>query len=299
MKARILVSKLGSVSAAATALLYAQGVQGKVLEVQAAVQAVPGESGTSQRRRSPQLLLVSHAPAQVQLIDHASHSSHSSHSSGSGFGDGGAGHASHSSHASGSSFQDDDPAYTPTAPVYVPPQTVPDQAPPQTQLPEEATAPNSAVRPSASATPNRRRRPRRRRAVGRPGVGDPAVMPAEPSAGAYTRWPAALSRLKLADLRRLGDWQLKILKNFYYARHGFSFPAAGHVSLAVKSWFQGQTWYSPNTDSSQTAYERMTTVEKLNLAVIAQEERHRLKIGKGRRSDGIRLFRDCGGRHVD
>jgi hypothetical protein len=106
-------------------------------------------------------------------------------------------------------------------------------------------------------------------------------MPSRPSDADY--WPNALQPLHPTDYARLTDWQLKILKNFYYARHGYSFPGNAHVMTAVRDWFSGQNWYRPNTGSASVIQARMSSREKSNFAILSKEERRRAAAKSGKK----------------
>lgn len=80
--------------------------------------------------------------------------------------------------------------------------------------------------------------------------------------GAY---PEASTRyLTNADLRNKSKWQLKIMRNEIYARHGYIFQ-----TTEMRNYFNNQGWYNPvYYDVSHM----LTSIEKSNIAYIKKFE---------------------------
>ncbi|MBN1574430.1 MAG: YARHG domain-containing protein [Deltaproteobacteria bacterium] len=90
------------------------------------------------------------------------------------------------------------------------------------------------------------------------------------SGGGCPKWPDQMSRyITVSELGGCSCWELRILRNEIYARHGRKFK-----SKDLQDYFAGQPWYSidPNNlngDKGQNEY------EKKNTATILNEERGR------------------------
>lgn len=71
--------------------------------------------------------------------------------------------------------------------------------------------------------------------------------------------------LTYSDLAGLSKWQLSVMRNEIYARHGYIFTA----NMDIKRHFEGKSWYYPsyyNVDGM------LSKVEKANIAFIKSYE---------------------------
>ena len=78
-------------------------------------------------------------------------------------------------------------------------------------------------------------------------------------------YPEASTRyLTNNDLRNKSRWQLKIMRNEIYARHGFIFQ-----TREMKNYFDNQSWYNP---VYYDVTHMLTSLEKSNIAYIKKYE---------------------------
>ncbi len=86
------------------------------------------------------------------------------------------------------------------------------------------------------------------------------------SAGSnFSIYPQASDKLLTNDdVSNLDAWELKIMRNEIYARHGYIFKTE-----EMKTYFGSQKWYSPRYESVD---DRLTEVEKKNIALIKRYE---------------------------
>ena len=78
-------------------------------------------------------------------------------------------------------------------------------------------------------------------------------------------YPEASTRyLTNADLRNKSRWQLKIMRNEIYARHGYIFQ-----TQEMKNYFNNQSWYNP---VYYDVTHMLTSLEKSNIAYIKKFE---------------------------
>lgn len=76
-------------------------------------------------------------------------------------------------------------------------------------------------------------------------------------------WPFTSTRkLTYSDVAGLTAWELKIMRNEIYARHGYIFKTA-----EMKDYFRRQPWYSPVSSSV-----RLSKTEEYNVAFIKRYE---------------------------
>ncbi|NPV89895.1 MAG: YARHG domain-containing protein [Firmicutes bacterium] len=92
----------------------------------------------------------------------------------------------------------------------------------------------------------------------------------QPTYIANGRWPWTSTRpVTYGDLTGLSQWELDLMRNEIYARHGWSFSDPG-----FKSYFESQPWYrikSPGLDrdsNNRLVEAEMTELEKNNAAAI-------------------------------
>jgi len=74
----------------------------------------------------------------------------------------------------------------------------------------------------------------------------------------------SLRRLTESDLIGKSDWDLTLMRNTVYARHGYRFHRAD-----LSSYFSGKTWYSPTTDDQNAVHGLFTSLEQYNVAFLS------------------------------
>lgn len=78
-------------------------------------------------------------------------------------------------------------------------------------------------------------------------------------------YPQASDKLLTSDdVSNLDAWELKIMRNEIYARHGYIFKTP-----EMKDYFSSQRWYSPRYENVD---DQLTDVEKKNIALIKRYE---------------------------
>ena len=70
--------------------------------------------------------------------------------------------------------------------------------------------------------------------------------------------------IKQQDLFFLSNDQLRLLRNAFYAIHGYDFK-----SQDLKEYFSGFNWYKPNPNFSESDF---TEIERKNIELIRQME---------------------------
>ncbi len=70
--------------------------------------------------------------------------------------------------------------------------------------------------------------------------------------------------LSVEDVENLNGWELKIMRNEIYARHGYIFKTA-----EMKEYFKAQRWYEPKYENVD---DMITKVEKENIKLIKRYE---------------------------
>jgi hypothetical protein len=70
--------------------------------------------------------------------------------------------------------------------------------------------------------------------------------------------------LLVEDVENLNGWELKIMRNEIYARHGYIFKTA-----EMKEYFKTQRWYEPKYENVD---DMITKVEKENIKLIKRYE---------------------------
>jgi hypothetical protein len=71
--------------------------------------------------------------------------------------------------------------------------------------------------------------------------------------------------LPYSELKRYTQYQLKIMRNEIFARHGYIFKTA-----EMKNHFATKTWYSPRYNDVNNM---LTDIEKQNIKTIQQLEK--------------------------
>lgn len=85
------------------------------------------------------------------------------------------------------------------------------------------------------------------------------------SQGNSSIYPQASERLLSADdLSNLTGWELKIMRNEIFARHGYAFKTE-----EMKNYFKYERWYSPRYDNVD---DMLTGIEKKNIELIKRYE---------------------------
>ena len=85
------------------------------------------------------------------------------------------------------------------------------------------------------------------------------------SAGNSSIFPQASDRpLSIEDVENLNGWELKIMRNEIYARHGYIFRTE-----EMKEYFKSQRWYEPKYENVD---DMLTKVEKQNIKLIKRYE---------------------------
>jgi len=83
-----------------------------------------------------------------------------------------------------------------------------------------------------------------------------------------------------ADLKGKTAFQLDVMRNEIYARHGFKFGSKRRKDLA--NYFGSKAWYRPNTDDQNVAYSRFNPTERYNVRFIREYQLARGRM-KGRK----------------
>ena len=75
-------------------------------------------------------------------------------------------------------------------------------------------------------------------------------------------------RLTDSDLIGKGNWDLTLMRNAVYARHGYRFHRADLIS-----YFRAKPWYFPTIDDQNSVHRFFTPVEKYNVAFLSTYEK--------------------------
>lgn len=93
----------------------------------------------------------------------------------------------------------------------------------------------------------------------------------ETSFQAIGRYPYASQRLLTDDdIKNMQQYDLRIMRNEIYARHGFVFQ-----NTDMKNYFTSQSWYTPQYEN---VIDMLSTVEKNNIAFIIRYHYRLVKI---------------------
>ncbi len=78
-------------------------------------------------------------------------------------------------------------------------------------------------------------------------------------------YPESSTRLlRLSDIQDLNSWDLKIMRNEIFARHGYIFQTQDMID-----YFYQQSWYSPKYEDVAIL---LTIIEKKNISFIKKYE---------------------------
>lgn len=75
-------------------------------------------------------------------------------------------------------------------------------------------------------------------------------------------------KLSESDLYGKKAWDLSIMRNSIYARHGYTFKNG-----KLHDYFSQYDWYHPSEDDAATVYYQMSDVERHNVRTIKQYEK--------------------------
>jgi len=82
----------------------------------------------------------------------------------------------------------------------------------------------------------------------------------------YGKYPETSTRyLTLSDLKGKSVWNLMVMRNEIFARHGYIFKTP-----QIKQYFQQQTWYQPEYYDVDTY---LTSIERANAKLIRKHEK--------------------------
>ena len=70
--------------------------------------------------------------------------------------------------------------------------------------------------------------------------------------------------LRVSDIEGLNSWDLKVMRNEIYARHGYIFKTD-----EIKRYFNEQSWYNPKYSNVENL---LTEIEKKNIQFIKSYE---------------------------
>lgn len=70
--------------------------------------------------------------------------------------------------------------------------------------------------------------------------------------------------LRIADIRGLTNWDLKVMRNEIFARHGYIFKTE-----EMSTYFRSQPWYQPRFTNVEA---KLSPIEKANVKFIQQYE---------------------------
>lgn len=89
----------------------------------------------------------------------------------------------------------------------------------------------------------------------------------ESNAYSIGKYPfTATRKLTESDLRGLSEWDLKIMRNEIYARHGYTFS-----TNSMKEYFGKQEWYYPKNDND-AVLKSLSEIENYNIMFIRRHE---------------------------
>lgn len=81
-------------------------------------------------------------------------------------------------------------------------------------------------------------------------------------------------RLSEADLVRRSDWELTLMRNEPYARHGYRF-GQGQGGAAIYAYFARLPWYRPDTHDLDVCWERLSKGEQANAFLLLRYQKQR------------------------
>ncbi|MDR3708749.1 MAG: YARHG domain-containing protein [Capsulimonadaceae bacterium] len=93
------------------------------------------------------------------------------------------------------------------------------------------------------------------------------TSPVPPTTGAnVSRLQEIVTRQALTadDIKGLSDWDLTVLRNSVYARHGYKFHRRD-----LATYFGRQTWYVSSTPDQSAVYKQFSTIERHNVEMLA------------------------------
>ncbi|MGZ9190087.1 MAG: YARHG domain-containing protein [Nitrospira sp.] len=79
----------------------------------------------------------------------------------------------------------------------------------------------------------------------------------------------ATKRLSAADLAHYKKEELRAMRNEIYARYGYEFQ-----SNDLRALFSNMPWYRPRTTDAEDVFQAMSDVERANVLIIRELERH-------------------------
>jgi hypothetical protein len=89
------------------------------------------------------------------------------------------------------------------------------------------------------------------------------------NAGAYAK--ASQKLLKEVDVENLTKYELEMMRNEIFARHGYCFKKKN-----LRETFENEEWYVPNTVN---VVDKLTEIEKKNIALIKRYEKYAEEYG--------------------
>ena len=78
-----------------------------------------------------------------------------------------------------------------------------------------------------------------------------------------SRPPYSVERLSESDLYGKTRWELDVMRNVPYARHGYRFKRSD-----LRGYFGGVSWYDPDTSSMSVVERRLSSAERNNVRLI-------------------------------
>ncbi len=81
-----------------------------------------------------------------------------------------------------------------------------------------------------------------------------------------------IGHLTSADLIGKSSWDLDLLRNEIYARHGLRFHRQD-----LRHYFEGQTWYRPTIDNPDTVEKSFSATERDNASIIHEYQKEHMK----------------------
>ena len=81
-------------------------------------------------------------------------------------------------------------------------------------------------------------------------------------------------RLSKTDLAAHSDWELTLMRNEPYARHGYRF-GQGQGGAAIYAYFARLPWYRPDTRDLDVCWERLSKVEQANAFLLLRYQKQR------------------------
>jgi len=83
-------------------------------------------------------------------------------------------------------------------------------------------------------------------------------------------YDTVLSEREISESELYGKsaWELSIMRNSIYARHGYTFKNG-----KLHDYFSQYAWYHPSEDDAATVYYKMSDIERHNVRTIKQYEK--------------------------